>query len=155
MSAPDVRCFHVESDADFAAAFPVIVQLRPHLTAETFATRVRGQMTQGYRLLALESDGRIRSLAGYRLQDFLWCGRIMYVDDLVTDAASRSRRFGERIFGELRAIAQAAGCTELHLDSGTHRAAAHRFYFRQGMVIDNFHFILKLDPADRATAGVA
>ncbi|MBD0336919.1 MAG: GNAT family N-acetyltransferase, partial [Cyanobacteria bacterium Co-bin13] len=26
------------------------------------------------------------------------------------------------------------------LDSGVHRAEAHRFYFREGLVITSFHF---------------
>jgi GNAT superfamily N-acetyltransferase len=139
-----VRLFHAETDADLERAFPVIVQLRPHLTPESFRTSVRKQMTQGYRLAALEEGGRIRSLAGYRLCDFLWCGRVMYVDDLVTDEASRSRRHGERIFNWLREIARADGCSELHLDSGLQRARAHRFYFREGMHVDDFHFVTKL-----------
>jgi GNAT superfamily N-acetyltransferase len=114
---------------------------------------VRKQHAQGYRLLALESGGRARSLAGYRLLDYLWVGRAMYVDDLVTDEASRSQQFGERIFAELKRLAAADGCVELHLDSGLHRAHAHRFYFRQRMSIDDFHFVLKLAPpaADFAT----
>jgi len=140
------RLFHVETDADLDRAFPVIVQLRPHLTPESFRTRVRQQMTQGYRLAALEAGGRIRSLAGYRLNDFLWCGRVMYVDDLVTDEASRSHRHGETIFNWLRDLAQAGGCGELHLDSGVQRARAHRFYFRQGMQVEDFHFVTKVEP---------
>lgn len=144
MSASHIRLFHVETDADFAAAFPVIVQLRPHLTLESFRERVRKQHAQGYRLLALDSGSRVRSLAGYRLLDYLWVGRAMYVDDLVTDEASRSQRFGDAIFTELKRIAEADGCLELHLDSGVHRAHAHRFYFRQRMFIDNFHFVLPL-----------
>jgi GNAT superfamily N-acetyltransferase len=143
-----VRFFHVETDADFAAAFPVIVQLRPQLTPETFPQRVRKQMTQGYRLLALESGGRVRSLAGYRLLDYLWVGRAMYVDDLVTDEASRSQRFGDAIFAELKRIARTDGCAQLHLDSGVHRAHAHRFYFRQRMFVDDFHFVLDLAPSE-------
>ncbi|MBA4136503.1 MAG: GNAT family N-acetyltransferase [Opitutus sp.] len=141
------RFFHVETDADFAAAFPVIVQLRPHLTLETFRERVRRQWQEGYRLAALEADGRVRSLAGYRIQHFLWADRLLYIDDLITDADSRSRQFGEQLFLHVKEIAIAAGCTDLHLDSGTHRVEAHRFYFRQRMVIDNFHFALKLTPA--------
>lgn len=146
MSTSAARFFHVETDAEFAAAFPVIVQLRPHLTLESFRERVRKQHSQGYRLLALESGGRVRSLGGYRLLDYLWVGRAMYVDDLVTDEASRSQRFGDAIFAELKRIAEADHCIELHLDSGLHRAHAHRFYFRQRMAVEDFHFVLKLTP---------
>ncbi|HYC71362.1 MAG TPA: GNAT family N-acetyltransferase [Opitutaceae bacterium] len=142
-----VRIFHVESDPDFERAFPVMVQLRPHLTPETFRVRVRQQAMQGYRLAALESGGAIRSLAGYRLLDYLWVGRAMYVDDLVTDAAARSRGHGERLFAWLKETAAADGCLELHLDSAVHRKDAHRFYFRERMHVLGFHFVLPLRPS--------
>lgn len=138
------RIFHVETEADFAAAFPVIVQLRPHLTPVTFAERVRRQHVEGYLLAALEHAGAVRALAGYRFQEHLWCGPVLYVDDLVTDEASRSRGYGDRLYTWIRDLARQRGCTELHLDSGTHRTGAHRFYFRQGMHIGDFHFVEKL-----------
>lgn len=140
----NIRFFHLESDADFDRAFPVIVQLRPRLTPETFRTQVRKQMTQCYRMVALEVDGEIRALGGYRLIDYLWVGRAMYVDDLVTDERERSQGHGERLLGWLRETALADGCVQLHLDSGLHRDRAHRFYFRQGMIIDDFHFVMQL-----------
>lgn len=146
MSTDTVRRFHIETDADFDRAFPVIVQLRPQLTPATFRERVRKQMKQGYRLAALEAGGQVRSLGGYRLLDYLWVGRAMYVDDLITDEASRSHRYGEQLMNWLREIATEDGCVELHLDSGLHRARAHRFYFRQGMYVDDFHFVMKLSP---------
>lgn len=147
MSTDAVRRFHIETDSDFDRAFPVIVQLRPQLTPAAFRERVRQQMKQGYRLAALEAGGLVRSLGGYRLLDYLWVGRAMYVDDLITDEASRSHRYGEQLMNWLREIATADGCVELHLDSGLHRARAHRFYFRQGMYVEDFHFVMKLRPA--------
>lgn len=139
-----IRLFHAESDAELARCFPIMVQLRPHLTLETFLPRVRRQQLQGYRLAALEAEGVVRALAGYRPMEFLWCGRMFYIDDLVTDEASRSSGYGDKIFGWVRDLAREAGCDELHLDSGLHRGRAHRFYFRQGMQIEDFHFALKL-----------
>lgn len=145
---PDAdRLYHIESNADFADAFPVIVQLRPHLTLDTFRERVRHQMTQGYRLAALAVDGRLVALGGYRLLDYLWAGRSMYVDDLVTDAASRSRGHGERLLGWLVELATREGCAEICLDSGVHRRDAHRFYFRERMTIEGYHFTRKLPAA--------
>ncbi|MES2305191.1 MAG: GNAT family N-acetyltransferase [Gemmatimonadota bacterium] len=138
------RIFHVESEDEFSRAFPVIVQLRPRLDLAMFRDQVRKQMTQGYRLVALEEAGEIRALGGYRLLDYLWVGRAMYVDDLITDERVRSHGHGEQLFGWLRDLATAEGCLQLHLDSGLHRARAHRFYFRQGMIIDDFHFVLPL-----------
>jgi GNAT superfamily N-acetyltransferase len=76
--------------------------------------------------------------------EMLYSGRTLYVDDLVTDAASRSRGQGDRLFDWLVARARARGCEEFSLDSGTQRVDAHRFYLRKRMKIACFHFSLPL-----------
>jgi hypothetical protein len=45
------------SDAEIAACFPVLAQLRPHLIQADFLTRVRRQQDAGYQLAALQADG--------------------------------------------------------------------------------------------------
>ena len=40
--------------------------------------------------------------------------------------------------------ALAAGCAQLHLDSGVQREKAHRFYFREGMGVNAYHFRIEL-----------
>jgi GNAT superfamily N-acetyltransferase len=124
--------------------YPVMSQLRTTLTAEEFVARVELQQSEGYRLAYLEHDGVVAALAGFRVMNVLWSGRTMYVDDLVTDAAQRSRGFGERMIRWLAELARAEGCATFALDSGTHREEAHAFYFRVGLRISDFHFQMKL-----------
>jgi Acetyltransferase (GNAT) family. len=134
-----------QTDADIAACFPVMSQLRPHLTAVDFAPRVRRMQTEGFRLAYHADDqGTVRCVAGYRIIDLLFSGRTLYVDDLVTDAAARSQGFGDRMIDWLIAHARESGCDEFSLDSGTHRGDAHRFYFRKRLKISAFHFSLPL-----------
>ena len=134
-----------ETDADIARCFPVMVQLRPHLRADEFVPRIREQMREGYRLAFLADDGgTVRSVAGLRIMHLLHCGRTLYVDDLVTDDASRSLGHGDKLFDWLVAHARQAGCAMFSLDSGTHRIHAHRFYLRKRMQIACFHFDLPL-----------
>ena len=45
----------------------------------------------------------------------------------------------------LRNKAIDAGCNYIHLDSGTHRAQAHKFYFKQGFTIASYHFSEELN----------
>ncbi len=144
--ADTTRIFLAETDAEIARCFPVMVQLRPKLTPADFLIRVRRQAAQGYKLAALESNGEVRSLAGFRLLEMLYSGPQLYIDDLITDAASRSQQHGDKLFAWVRDYAVAHGCAQFHLDSGVHRADAHRFYFRQRMFIDDFHFVLNLAP---------
>ena len=134
-----------ETDADIARCFPVMVQLRTHLHAGKFVARVRRMQTEGYALALLEDDAKVvRAAGGFRIRDMLAHGRTMYVDDLVTDAGSRSLGYGRMLLDWLIARARAEGCHEFSLDSGTHRHEAHRFYFRQRMRIASYHFVLPL-----------
>ena len=130
--------------AEIDRCFPVMSQLRPALIAAEFVDRVRIQQAEGYQLAFLEHEGAMVAVAGFRLQTLLWSGRTLYVDDLITDAASRSQGHGGTILNWLIALAREAGCTTLMLDSGTHRHEAHAFYFRHGLRISDFHFKLSL-----------
>jgi GNAT superfamily N-acetyltransferase len=143
MNQPTVAL--AESDSDIARCFPVMAQLRPHLVECDFVARIRRIGAEGYHLAFLADDaGVVRSVAGYRVRDLLYSGRTLYVDDLVTDAASRSRGYGDRLFDWLVAQARALGCDAFSLDSGTQRVDAHRFYLRKRMKISCFHFSLPL-----------
>lgn len=122
----------------------VMRELRPHIKAIDFAARVLQQQTEGYQLAFLESDGAVRSVAGFRIFNLLFSGRTLYIDDLVTHDSDRSRGFGAALFDWLVAYAKEQGCEHLTLDSGVQRFAAHRFYLKRGMDITSHHFDLKL-----------
>jgi GNAT superfamily N-acetyltransferase len=132
------------TEEEINRCFPVMHQLRPMLLAEEFVNRIKIQQAEGFQLAFLEEDGAVASVAGFRLQTLLWSGRTLYVDDLVTDAAQRSKGYGEAMLTWLIALAREADCTTFMLDSGTHRQEAHAFYFRNGLRISDFHFKLAL-----------
>jgi GNAT superfamily N-acetyltransferase len=134
-----------ETDADVERCYPIMVQLRPHLTRESLVAQVRRQRErEGYQLVYVEDEGEVRALAGFRFQEMLARGWHMYVDDLVTDEVGRSRGYGAFLMDWLVARAREEGCDNLDLDSGVQRFAAHRFYFRQRMTISAYHFALPL-----------
>jgi len=58
----------------------------------------------------------------------------------VTDEAHRSRGVGRALLNHLERYARDLQCDVLALDSGTRRTDAHRFYFREGLVIPSFCF---------------
>jgi GNAT superfamily N-acetyltransferase len=135
-----------QTDAEVRACFPVMQQLRTHLTLEQYLVMVaRMQHAEGYCLAFVEDEARITAVAGYRFMEMLYTGgKLLYVDDLVTDANSRSRGHGHALMAWLKDEAQRNGCTELHLDSGVQRFDAHRFYLAERMHISSYHFRLKL-----------
>jgi len=130
----------IESDEDVRRSFAVMRQLRPHLEEDEYVRRVREQRAGGYRLAVVEEAGVVRAAGGFRIMDMLVQGRHMYVDDLVTDEAERSKGHGDALFDWLVMTAKAAGCVTFELDSGVHRTRAHAFYFRKRMHIASYHF---------------
>jgi len=105
---------------------------------------VQRQETEGLRLAFLQAEDQVRAVAGYRIHDLLFSGRTLYVDDLVTRAADRSRGFGGELFDWLVAEARRENCHAFTLDSGVQRYDAHRFYMRERMKISSYHFALDL-----------
>ncbi|MCC7417650.1 MAG: GNAT family N-acetyltransferase [Acidobacteria bacterium] len=129
------------TDEQILATREVMRELRPHVPADQYLATVRRMMrTDGYRLAALHDDGEVRAVAGYRIIEMLYCGRVLYVDDLNTDPAYRSRGCGRRLMDWLKQEGRARECGALHLDSGVQRESTHRFYFREGLAINAYHF---------------
>ena len=130
--------------AEILHCLPVLRELRPALTEATFVDRIRAQQAEGYHLARLQAAGEITTVAGFRIQLMLATGRTLYVDDLVTAAAARSRGHGKQMLNWLIAHAREHGCESFSLDSGTHRQDAHAFYLRERLRITSFHFNLTL-----------
>jgi GNAT superfamily N-acetyltransferase len=140
-----VEVRNLSSDEGIKATFPVMSQLRHHLNeGEYLATVRRMETSDGYRLAAVFEGEWACCVAGYRFMELMAYGKVLYVDDLVTDEAARSRDFGGRMLGWLADEARGNDCERLHLDSGVQRHDAHRFYFREGMKISSYHFVRDL-----------
>jgi GNAT superfamily N-acetyltransferase len=132
------------TDDEVQRCFPVMQQLRTHLREQDFLATIRRQEAGGFRLAFLEDDGHVRAVAGFRVMDNLFSGRVLYVDDLVTDEAARSRGHGAALLAWLVEQARSADCRSLELDSGVQRFDAHRFYLTNRMAISAHHFRLVL-----------
>jgi GNAT superfamily N-acetyltransferase len=133
-----------ETAEEIARCYAVMANLRPHVAETDFVARVETQQKQGYRLAYLEDEGAVVAVAGFRVMDMLATGLTLYVDDLVTDEARRSRGYGKTMLDWLQTYAGMAGCETFSLDSGTQRQEAHAFYFRERMRVTSFHFAKKL-----------
>jgi GNAT superfamily N-acetyltransferase len=124
--------------------FSIMNQLRPHLEEKAFAQQVLRQMTEGYRLVYLEDKDELKSLAGFRILEFLAWGKVLYIDDLITDSEARGKGYGGKLLQWVIEQAKLAGCNQVHLDSGPQRHDAHRLYLNQGMKIIGYHFAMDL-----------
>ncbi len=139
-STVDIR--HIENDADLAASFTVMRELRPHLTDTTaYVEQIKRQYAQGYRLLAAWRNDSIVGLAGYRSLESTIYSRFVYVDDLVVTSTLHRSGIGELLLQSTRQQAALLGCKNFVLDTGLHMALAQRFYFRQGLLARGMHFV--------------
>jgi GNAT superfamily N-acetyltransferase len=145
MPHADPVIFEVDH-SQVASTWSVMRQLRPHLDLEQYLAAVaRMRKTDGFRLAAASVEGKVGAVAGFRTMEMLYCGRILSVDDLVTDEAMRSKGLGKSLLDWLTREARSLGCGQLHLDSGLHRTDAHRFYEREGLKKTAFHFAVNLN----------
>ncbi len=145
MILPEVAIVPALTDEQILATRDVMRQLRPAISEEAYLPTIRRMMdSDGYQLTALLENGVVQAVAGYRFIEMLYCGQILYVDDLNTDQSRRSSGFGKLLLDWLKQQATARGCGELHLDSGVQRERAHRFYFREQLTITAYHFRVRL-----------
>lgn len=124
--------------------YPVMHELRTEMSPDDFRATYAAGFDGGYRVVGLFDEGTCRAAAGYHITYGFLHGRFMYIDDLVTGAAYRSRGYGKALNDYLAGVAAEQGCRSVQLDSGTHRTDAHRFYFREGYIITSFHFVDKI-----------
>lgn len=137
---------HAETDEAILDCYEVMAELRPNIAREAFVPTVRAMQKDGLRLACIREEGRVVAVAGYRVSTNLFCGRHLYVDDLVTAESARSKGHGKALLAWLRARAVAEDCEVFHLDSGVQRKRAHQFYLREGLELAGYHFSERLKP---------
>lgn len=134
------------TDEAILACYDVMAELRPHLARGDFLATVRAMEKDGLLLACVREGGRVVAVAGYRISTNLFCGKHLYVDDLVTSDAQRSKGHGKALLAWLREQAALNDCDVFHLDSGVQRKRAHQFYLREGMELAGYHFSVRLKP---------
>ncbi|MFY9811705.1 GNAT family N-acetyltransferase [Aquabacterium sp.] len=116
--SPDI--FLAQSDAELDACFDAYAVLRPHLTRDRFVPQVRRQEAQGFQILGLRDEGRVKSAAGFRLAEFMAWGRVLYIDDLTTLPEARGQGFAGLLLDWLAEYARQQGCQAVHRTPATH-----------------------------------
>jgi GNAT superfamily N-acetyltransferase len=137
---------HLAGTAEqICSCYSVMVQLRPHLkNAQDFVGQVQRQQAEGCQLAFLQKEERVRAVAGFRFLEFLAWGKVLYIDDLVSDAQARKYGYGGRLLKWTVNQAKQSQCDQVHLDSGPQRHDAHRLYLNHGFKIIGHHFALEL-----------
>ena len=138
--------FTVKSKSDLEKCYPLIKELRPHLSYQDFLSIYEeSHHSNGYEIVGIEEDGQILALMGYRnLTDFVR-GKHVYIDDLVTNTNVRSKGLGSELLAYAENIAKNSGCKTLRLCTGIENELGMKFYERNGWIKRAFTYTKKLD----------
>ena len=116
------------SEEEIQQAFEILRDFRGNLTEAAYLELVEDMSKQGYRMFGLRDSDRLVSVAGVRIiSNFRW-GRHLWVYDLVTGAADRSKGYGGELLGWLEEFAARNGCALVALSSDISKSETHRFF---------------------------
>jgi len=134
------------TDTEIASCWEAIFLLRPMLERENFVPQIRNMQKEGYNLLYIQENNQTVAIAGYRIYTMLYCGKMLYLDDLSTLENQRGKGYATQLLNHLKAVALEQNCTSIHLDSGPGRTTAHKLYFKEDFTISAYHFHKKVEP---------
>jgi GNAT superfamily N-acetyltransferase len=123
-----------DAEPHLAAMERVHRQLRPQIRAD-YRGALADVLADRGELLVVHDATSVLGIALFRSFATTFVEHRFYVDDLVTDEAQRSRGVGAHMIEWLSTEARRRGAVELHLESGTQRTRAHRFYCANGFEI--------------------
>lgn len=133
-----------DSDDKVLKCWPVIRELRPHLDESRFLYLAGKMKSEGVMMVFIETNGLAVAAAVFRMNYYLYRGRNVYIDDLITLREYRGTGYGRKILDWIKDYAIKNNCSNIHLDSGHHRFSAHRFYLNYDFKITSHHFALDL-----------
>lgn len=142
---PQIIELPIGDDRVHTAVYGLLQALRTRLTPDAFREFMSEGAPQGLKVLtAWDAQDRCVGAALYRVLATSR-GRVLFVDDLVAAAHTRSRGIGAALLAALEQRGRAARCERVELDSGLTNQAAHRFYYRQRMEASAMHFAKSLE----------
>ncbi len=133
-----------QTDKEIERCYSVMVELRPHLSAEEFFSQVKRQMNDSnFKLVYLDDNG-VKAVGGIRVGEWLSGGKHLEIEDLVVLVGERSKGYGGVLFDWIVGYAKRENCAQGKLVSHVKRFGAHRFYLGKRMSIEAHYFSLPL-----------
>ncbi len=139
------RIFVVKSKADLERCYPVMKELRTHLSFEDYISIYdESHKTNGYEIVAIEDHSQIVAVMGYRFLSDYVRGKHVYVDDLVSRENVRSQGLGAELLKYAEKVAKESGCKTLRLCTGIENERGVKFYDRNGWTKRAYAYTKKL-----------
>jgi GNAT superfamily N-acetyltransferase len=135
-------CTHLDDINQIAAAYEVLVELRPELSLDDFKIYFEKMQNNGYELHGCYVDQKLVAVAGIQVLFSFSSKKHFWVYDLVTRESHRSMGYGSYLLKYLDAYAKESGCTQVRLDSRLVRKEAHSFY-EDKMGYEKYGFVFR------------
>lgn len=128
------------TNQDIASCWEAMYLLRPMLKEQEFVKKIKEMQKEGYSLLYILENDKAVAIAGYRFFTMLYCGKILYIDDLSTLETYRKKGYASILLDYIYEIAKQENCNSVQLDSGHTRTKAHKLYYKENFTINALHF---------------
>jgi len=109
-------------------AYPIVRQLRKHLSMDDFIELARQMMGNGYRAFCLFTNGKIVAYTGIAVLTNLYYGKHIWVYELVVDEALQGKGYGKQMLSFVEQYAKDNSISCIALSSGLEKVSAHKFY---------------------------
>ncbi len=124
-------------------AYEILSQLRTELSYKEFEDLIYEMRHMEYKMIGIFENEKLITYAGVAIQTNLYHKRHLYVYDLVTDSALRTKGYAKMMLDYLVDFSRVAMCENIVLSSGLQRVQAHKFYENYGFDKKSYIYILK------------
>lgn len=131
--------------SDLKRFFPVISELRPRLTFNEYVELYNeAHKRDEFNLVAIEEDNIVLAVMGYRILFDFVRGKHVYIDDLVSTEAARSKGLGAELLLFAKKIAIDEKCKGLRLCTGLDNFRGIKFYEKHGWTRRAYAYVNEL-----------
>lgn len=139
-----IRRLNIDNPQEIAKAFPVILQLRPHLDLKSYQILIHSMKTEAYELWAYFEQDEIKGLMGMRVYTDFVRGAHLYIDDLVIDEKYRSQKIGAKLLAFAELEAKQRKIPSLRLACALSNTGGMKFYEREAWARRSYNYVKKL-----------
>lgn len=142
----DFEVLFAHSSKDFERCSLALCALRPHLNTSALLQLLEVMTAEGAKVIFINIGKEAPAVAVFRINHFLYRGKNLYIDDLITLPEFRGKGYASALLRFMEQYAREQGCKNIHLDSGYHveRYEAHRLYLNHGFHLASHHFVKDL-----------
>ena len=132
------------TESDIEKLIPALRELRPNRSAEELRRMIPSLFLDGFEIIYIGDEKLAFAVAGFRTLNFLFSGKTLYLDDLITHSQHKRKGYAGTLLDWLKIYAKENECDHFSLDSGFQRKDAYRLYLNKGLEVEAMHFGRKI-----------